>query len=120
MIQLNQLDDRRVALELLSYYYNMLSAKTETRWVHSEANLADYMTKLGARLPWQIYMQTGSWSIVFDEACRSAKRRRAQGLMRFDNFFIDDFKSCLASVMSIRWPGFSENGDIQDDWIGGT
>ena len=119
-IQLNQLDDRRVALELLAYYYNMLAAETETRWVHSEANLSDCMTKLGARQPWHVFMQTGTWSIVFDEACRSSKRRRAQGLQRFESHFVDDFKPCLARVLKDRWPAFCENGVITEcEWIGG-
>ena len=51
------------------------------RWVHSEAQLANALTKGGACQELELFYKMGHcWRIVEDESMRSARRRKAEGL----------------------------------------
>ena len=62
----NQLEEKRGALELLRMYQHFVNDNIEIRWVHSEANLADCMTKIGAHGIWEAFMKECKRSIVQD------------------------------------------------------
>ena len=76
----NQLEEKRGALELLRLYQHLAHDNVEIRWVHSEANLADCMTKTGAYGVWEAFMKECKWSIVQDSQCTSTRNRRKVGI----------------------------------------
>eukprot|EP00969_Alexandrium_andersonii_P336265 14863648-Alexandrium_andersonii.AAC.1 len=56
---------------------SMQDGATKLRWVHSDAMLANSLTKKGER--WQIenyYRGQCSWKLIHDERFMSAKNRR--------------------------------------------
>ena len=60
------------------------SSKLQVRWVHSEANLADAMTKTASDAVLQRFFHNQHvWTIMFDTVL-SSKRRRAAGLQPLD------------------------------------
>ena len=79
------LAEKRTAIELSAYLQNTSRNKTETRWVHGEANLADGFTKLGASQMLWDFFTTSTWSIVFDEEKVSGKKRNARGMGKLEN-----------------------------------
>ena len=61
---LQQLALKRTGLELLADAKCVEDVGIETRWCHSEANLADSLTKVNAPGTMQAFMERQSWSIV--------------------------------------------------------
>ena len=52
------------------------------RWVHSEAQLANGLTKAGLSREFDLYYRMkGQWRIVEDANMMSARRRKQQGLL---------------------------------------
>ena len=76
----------------------------ETRWCHSEANLADSLTKVNAPGPMQAFMERQSWSIVHDAEQLSARKRQERGLGRLDNNFYQNLTEVLAEHVSKEDP----------------
>ena len=76
------MEEKRTALELVDLKERIGSDPDVTlRWVNSEANLADSLTKPHARRPLEQFYETGFyWAITRDPLERSAKKRREQGL----------------------------------------
>ena len=70
------LRDKISALELLALLESLEAGETLVKWVHSEAQLADSLTKPGAKDPMSRYLMTGKWTIVWDPEMRSAKERK--------------------------------------------
>ena len=71
------LRDKHVSLEILCLLEAVERLKTETRWVHSEAQLADGLTKV---LPPGILhkvLAEGFWSLIHDPNFTSSKKLRA-------------------------------------------
>ena len=70
------MEEKRTAVELLGIKERLSQAKVQIKWVDGDQELADSLTK-----PW-VYEQLmraldlGCWSIVFDSAMMSAKRKR--------------------------------------------
>ena len=57
------------------------SIELRVRWVHSEAQLANGLTKMGRSSELELYYQMGHfWKIVEDPYMRSARRRKAEGM----------------------------------------
>ena len=81
---MHTLTEKRTALELMAYAQCIKEVGIETRWCHSEANLADSLTKTTAPGPMELYMKTHKWALVEDDEQLSAKKRRTRGLGRFD------------------------------------
>ena len=63
-------------------YQHLEQDNVEIRWVHSEANLADCMTKIGAYGIWEAFMKECKWSIVQDSQCTSTRNRKKAGVTR--------------------------------------
>ena len=66
--------DKRTALELMSAKETMTDIGMKCKWVNSERQLADGLTKPGASNMLKLAMRTGKWKIVFDETYTSAKK----------------------------------------------
>ena len=76
------LKDKRSAVECLAIRQAIQASCAKVRWVHSQAQLADGLTKVNfeaARLLAQMAVQ-GRWRLVHDPAFVSARRRAAKGL----------------------------------------
>ncbi|CAE7470144.1 RE1 [Symbiodinium sp. CCMP2592] len=75
---------KKANLELLSVKESQMSTNLKVRWVHSEAQLANALTKKGGKELELYYKMRFMWRIVGDPAMRSARRRRQEGLQPFD------------------------------------
>ncbi|CAE6958741.1 RE1 [Symbiodinium sp. CCMP2592] len=73
--------ERKADIELLSLKEAQARTKVQVRWVHSEAQLANSLTKCGGSKEIELFYKMGSsWRIVEDEKMRSARKRKAEGL----------------------------------------
>ena len=72
--------ERRTDIELMCLKASQRSTGLTIRWVHSEAQLGNSLTKAGAKELESFYHLGGRWRIVQDQLMRSAKRRRQEGL----------------------------------------
>ena len=73
--------ERKANIELLSLKEAQSRTQVEVRWVHSEAQLANSLTKAGGGKEIELfYRMQGRWRIVEDEQMRSARRRKTEGL----------------------------------------
>ena len=73
--------EKRSNIELLSIKASQHSTHLDIRWVHSEAQLANGLTKMSTSREFELYYKMGGrWRIVEDPAMMSARRRKAQGL----------------------------------------
>ena len=74
--------ERRANLELLSLKESQLATGVVVRWVHSEAQIANSLTKShNNREMEHFYVMNHSWKIVHDEDMLSARKRRGAGLL---------------------------------------
>ena len=72
--------ERRTDLELLSLKSAQKHNHVKLRWVHSQAQLGNALTKAGAK-ELELFYQTGmQWRIVSDDQMRSARKRQQQGI----------------------------------------
>ena len=76
--------ERRVDLELLSLKSAQRNNNVRVRWVHSEAQLGNALTKSGAKELDMYYQMGGTWRIVNDPKMRSARKRRSEGMDAFE------------------------------------
>ena len=72
-----QLEEKRTAIELLAIKQRLQQALVDLRWVNSDQQMSDALTK-----PWQHEsliraLQESMWRIVYDPSYQSAKRVRA-------------------------------------------
>ena len=73
--------EKRTNIEMISLKESQQSTKVEIRWVHSEAQLANALTKVGNAKELELfYRMHHRWRIVEDPQMRSARRRRTEGL----------------------------------------
>lgn len=82
------LKEKYTALELLALLESIENCHTGTRWVHSEAMLADGLTKQGgaAASSLRLFLDRHRWSIVYDPEGLSAKNRKKAGISRFEEY----------------------------------
>ena len=71
-----QLEEKRTAVECLAIRNRTKHAGVKLRWVDSDQELADGLTKMHAYDQLLRALQLNKWSIVFDERFVSAKRKR--------------------------------------------
>eukprot|EP00959_Pyramimonas_sp_CCMP1952_P313834 6569746-Pyramimonas_sp.AAC.1 len=64
---MQSLAEKRTALELMAFDKCLNETELTVRWCHSEANLADSLTKTTATGPIDLYMKTWSWALVDDD-----------------------------------------------------
>jgi len=73
--------EKRTNIEMISLKESQQSTGIEIRWVHSEAQLANALTKVGNAKELELfYRMQHRWRIVEDPQMRSARRRRTEGL----------------------------------------
>ena len=73
--------EKRSNIELLSLKESQKSTGVVVRWVHSEAQLANGLTKAEDHKELELYYRMQhQWRIVEDEAMRSARKRKSEGL----------------------------------------
>ena len=73
--------EKRSNIELIAIKAAQQETQLEIRWVHSEAQLANGLTKAGAGKELELYYKMGHrWKIVDDPEMKSARRRRQDGL----------------------------------------
>ena len=78
--------EKRANIELLSLKEAQQRTGLLLRWVHSEAQLGNSLTKIGGQKELELFFRMGSvWKIVEDEEMRSARRRKADGLDPLSN-----------------------------------
>ena len=68
------LREKYSALELLSLNERLRRGETTIRWVNSDAQVADALTKPARPGALHQLMTTGSWKLVYDPTITSAKR----------------------------------------------
>ena len=73
--------ERRSAIELKAARMECEATGIMVRWCHSEAQLADGLSKPSAwvRL-WEFFRKGQSWRLVVDDSMRSSRNRRKEGL----------------------------------------
>ena len=76
--------ERRSDLELLCLKSAQRNNHVQIRWVHSEAQLSNALTKGGAKELELYYKMQGTWRIVCDDQMRSSRKRRQEGLPVFE------------------------------------
>ena len=69
------LQEKQSALELLGVKEQIQRDGTDLRWVHSQAQLADGLTKVGARPVIEKFLEEQLWACKYDPAFESAKKR---------------------------------------------
>ncbi|OLP85776.1 Copia protein [Symbiodinium microadriaticum] len=68
--------EKRTSIELLALKESQANTKVQMRWVHSEAQLANTLTKSGGQREYDLYYKMGHrWRLVEDESMMSARRR---------------------------------------------
>ena len=69
--------EKYTALELLGLVQNMEKQGTELRWVNSDAQLADGMTKISSQDSIRKFLEEDQyWNLIYDENFVAAKKRR--------------------------------------------
>ena len=83
--------ERKSNIELLSVKEAQQRTQLHVRWVHSEAQLANSLTKMnGGHELETFYRMNHAWRIVEDPNMKSARRRRAEGLPPLGDVAIDE------------------------------
>ena len=72
--------ERKTDLNLLCLKHAQRVTNLELRWVHSEAQLGNSLTKGGSKELDLFYGLSFRWRLVADEEMRSARKRRQQGI----------------------------------------
>eukprot|EP00439_Symbiodinium_sp_Y106_P066492 s501_g10.t2 len=73
--------EKRANLALLALKESQHRTEVHIRWVHSEAQLSNTLTKANGGREMELYYRMGhQWRIVEDERMRSARKRKAEGL----------------------------------------
>ncbi|CAE7292450.1 RE1 [Symbiodinium sp. KB8] len=74
--------EKRTSIELLGLKEAQRRTDVIIRWVHSEAQLANSLTKTNGLKELEMFYRMGHrWRIVEDEQMQSARRRKEQGLL---------------------------------------
>ena len=72
--------EKRTGLELMCLKHAQRVNHVHVRWVHSEAQLGNALTKANAKEKERFYTMGSQWRIVSDEKMRSARKRRTEGI----------------------------------------
>ena len=73
--------EKRANLELLALKESQTRTEVKIRWVHSEAQLANTLTKANGTREMDLYYRMGhQWRIVEDARMRSARKRKSEGM----------------------------------------
>ncbi|CAE7454855.1 RE1 [Symbiodinium sp. CCMP2592] len=94
--------EKKANIELLSVKEAQVNTGLVIRWVHSEAQLANALTKKGGREFELYYKMNFTWRIVEDPSMRSARRRRSEGIDTFEQTHLP-----ITSVLLSAKTGFA-------------
>ena len=73
--------EKRTSIELLALKQAQACTGLQMRWVHSEAQLANSLTKSGGQREYDLFYRMGhKWRLVEDQSMMSARRRKELGL----------------------------------------
>jgi hypothetical protein len=78
------MEEKRSALEMMDFRERTNNKHTHVRWVHSEANLADSLTKAAATAQLQEFLIDCKWALTKDPLQQSSRKRKEQGLSKFE------------------------------------
>ncbi|CAE7515030.1 RE1 [Symbiodinium sp. CCMP2456] len=74
--------EKRTSIELLAIKESQANTSVEMRWVHSEAQLANSLTKAAGLREYELFYKMGhQWRLVEDTTMMSAKRRKELGIL---------------------------------------
>ena len=123
--------EKRTSIELIALKESQQQTNLVMRWVHSEAQLANSLTKAGGSKELELfYRMNFQWKIVEDPEMRSARRRKAQGLDPLDrssaeknteattdiNFSASAYRKCDLEFLSIFEPFLQDGGRDGFKW----
>lgn len=96
------LKEKYSVLDMMSVFQRLAKCKTETRWVHSEAQLADSLTKHVPNSALIRVLMDGLWTLVEDPTFTSAKR------LKRDKVDITQtvFGACESEMVLVCEPSF--------------
>ena len=77
--------ERRTSLELMCLKHAQRCNQVHLRWVHSEAQLGNALTKPNAKELEHFYQLGCRWRIVSDDEMRSARKWKKEGLETLAN-----------------------------------
>ena len=78
--------EKRTHIELLALKEAQWNTGVIIRWVHSEAQLANSLTKANGMREYELFCKMGHrWRLVEDEAMMSARRRKEAGLQPLEH-----------------------------------
>lgn len=113
------LKEKYSVLDMLSVMQRLRNGATITRWVHSEAQIADAMTKHCINSALVRVLIHGMWTLVHDETFTSSKNLRKQAKMEVSSKIIGVCESvcylepCLPPLPSLTsmfgWQAFQMN-----------
>ena len=86
----------RTGLELLALRDGIEACECPVRWVHSDAMLANSLTKGHERWQLDLFFQNKCrWRLVYDQLFESAKRRKGLGIQALEEVVRLDFRPDL-------------------------
>lgn len=77
------LRDKRISLEIMCLLESVERLQTEVRWVHSEAQLADGLTKPFPAGVLHKVLFEGKWTLAYDPSFTSAKKLKSAKTIGF-------------------------------------
>ncbi|OLQ11583.1 hypothetical protein AK812_SmicGene4618 [Symbiodinium microadriaticum] len=100
--------EKRTSLELLAIKESQANTGVGMRWVHSEAQLANSLTKAGGFREYELYYKMGhQWRLVEDASMMSAKRRKEMGLQP-----LEQHKDRSKVSEGVQRPMFSQSDSV--------
>ena len=88
-------EEKRSTIEALALKDSSTESGTMLRWVHSDAQLANSLTKPSEKQQLLLFFQLNqSWRIIYDEQMKSARRRKADGIKPMENQAVDSYFFC--------------------------
>ena len=79
-------NDKRSYLEAATLRQAIEKSGAEIKWIHSDANVADQLTKPFTSETLDSYFDSrGFWTVVYDPLQRSSKKRRQEGLQTLES-----------------------------------
>ena len=92
--------EKRTSIEMLAVKESQICTEVQMRWVHSEAQLANTLTKAGATREYDLFYKMGHrWRLVEDPTMMSARRRKQMGLQPLEQA---DKKSKVKGVSDLE------------------
>ena len=84
--------DKYSAIEALALKQSLTDNRTVLRWCHSEANVADALTKgsLPALEIFREFCHRGVWKLVYDPSFTAARKLKKAGKLGEDGQFLEE------------------------------